>query len=336
MNIRSIIEYFNNVIGIEIDITPLHKDLLSMLNYRLRGSFNFNTLRIEKHEFVLISEKDAHLTPYETYIQVEELKKILNREIIITMNKMLSYDRIRLIKYKVGFIVPKRHLYIPNMFIDLRENYSIENNYKDTLKPATQFILLFHLLRYSIDNKAAGEILDIINKAAIPGGGSPSYSLMTVSRAIKELNHFGICQRGRSKKEYLIFPQNKIKLLQKALPFMMNPVKKKIKIFESPDKLPHKRISGISALASYSDIASDNSTETYAVFYKNRKSRALIDKNSYDISRGNFDLQLWSYCPEPLSQDGKNVDPISLYLTLKDSADERVQKAIEDMIRNII
>jgi hypothetical protein len=44
------------------------------------------------------------------------------------------------------------------------------------------------------------------------------------------------------------------------------------------------------------------------------------------------ELQIWAYDPLLFSVDG-HVDPLSLYLSLMDSKDERVDMALEDMLR---
>ena len=45
-------------------------------------------------------------------------------------------------------------------------------------------------------------------------------------------------------------------------------------------------------------------------------------------------IETWKYAPALLS-DGNAVDPLSLYLSLKDSPDERVQSELADMMENV-
>ena len=46
---------------------------------------------------------------------------------------------------------------------------------------------------------------------------------------------------------------------------------------------------------------------------------------------GAFEIELWKYAPAHFAQDG-TVDRLSLYLSLKDSADERVQSALDVLL----
>jgi len=45
-------------------------------------------------------------------------------------------------------------------------------------------------------------------------------------------------------------------------------------------------------------------------------------------------IEVWSYDPATLSQDGI-VDPLSLFLSLRDDPDERVQGALRRMLEGL-
>ena len=45
-------------------------------------------------------------------------------------------------------------------------------------------------------------------------------------------------------------------------------------------------------------------------------------------------LELWNYAPAVIGGDG--IDPFSLYLTLKDDPDDRVQIALETMLKEFL
>ena len=45
-------------------------------------------------------------------------------------------------------------------------------------------------------------------------------------------------------------------------------------------------------------------------------------------------LEEWKYSPKLFARDGK-VDPISLYCTLRDDPDERIQGELEQVVENI-
>jgi hypothetical protein len=47
---------------------------------------------------------------------------------------------------------------------------------------------------------------------------------------------------------------------------------------------------------------------------------------------GSVEVELWWYDPMLLSE-GQEVDPLSLYLSLQDSTDDRVHTALEELLR---
>ena len=55
---------------------------------------------------------------------------------------------------------------------------------------------------------------------------------------------------------------------------------------------------------------------------------------------GKYALEVWKYNPITLLDnclnDKKVVDPISLYLSLKDNRDERIEIALDQILENLI
>jgi len=47
-----------------------------------------------------------------------------------------------------------------------------------------------------------------------------------------------------------------------------------------------------------------------------------------------YELEVWSYSPG-LFANGKIVDPFSLYLSLRDIKDERIESAMEKMMESV-
>jgi hypothetical protein len=47
------------------------------------------------------------------------------------------------------------------------------------------------------------------------------------------------------------------------------------------------------------------------------------------------EIELWRYEPALLSKDGKSVDPLSLYLSMRGTSDERVEAALANLLKGI-
>jgi hypothetical protein len=334
MNIKKVQEYFFRVIGIEMQILPLKSEYSDKLNFRQKKLYQFYEAKINDNHFIIIFLNDEHQTPYEIKSNIEFIKNKLNRKVIIAKSKINSYDRMRLIKYKIGFIIPNKHLYIPEMLIDLRESFNIERTIGENFAPSTQFILIFHLLKQTLNGNTPNEVKAIINKfEKNVNKGFEIYSRMTINRVFNELENFNICSVERKNgTKYLFFPDSKKNLFDKAKKYMLNPVSKKLTIYESPDKLKLKFCSGLTALSEYTLISPEH-IKTYAIYKKKFKKNELGNNEKFSEY---FNLELWHYSPLILSLDNKNVDPISLYFTLKDSKDERIEKSLENMLKDII
>jgi hypothetical protein len=334
VNIKKVQDYFFNVIGIEIQILPLGNDFLNKLNYQQKKIFQYYKVIINNNDFILIIFDETHFTPNEIKNNVENIKRKLNRKVIIVKNKINSYDRIRLIKYKIGFIIPNKHLYIPEMLIDLRESFDIEKIVREKFTPSTQFILIFHLLKHNLSGKTLNEVIEIIDNFNKKNNHNlMNYSKMTINRAFNELKYFKICNIERKKgMNYLFFPKNKKKLLHKAKKFMINPISKKIRLYKSSNKLKLKLYSGITALSKYTLIAPEN-IKTFAMYKKQFNEERIPNNMEFNEY---FNLELWEYNPFSLSLNKKTVDPISLYFSLKGSKDERISKSLENLLKNCL
>ncbi len=250
---------------------------------------------------------------------LEHLKMISHKtgkKTILILDFISSYSRKKFIENKIQFIVPFKQMYLPDLMIDLREKFDsikISTNY---LSPVSQFLIIVNLLRKNINNMSASELCKIL-----------PYSKMSLSRAFLEIESNKIADiktEGLLKK--IIFKKSGLELWNEVLPLMKSPVLKLINV-DHIENIKQVKISGIDALSKYSNI-SEEKKKVYALSYKSNKEINNI------IDESNFNVELWKYDPNFLSEEDF-VDPLSLYLTLKDSEDERVQSSLKEMIKGI-
>ncbi len=73
------------------------------------------------------------------------------------------------------------------------------------------------------------------------------------------------------------------------------------------------------------------------MFYKLQKTNTLVNPNE---NEGRYCLEVWKYSPKilvgELPHETPVVDPLSLYLSYKNSHDERVEMALEKIIEKYI
>ncbi|MBI2421410.1 MAG: hypothetical protein HYV27_01180 [Candidatus Hydrogenedentes bacterium] len=251
------------------------------------------------------------------------LMERLGVEVILVLPQIASHERRRLIQKAVPFIVPGRQMFLPMLLVDLRESFPgpLRTPRKQTLGWVAQLIVLRHLLANDIVDRPLAQIAGILG-----------YSPMAISQAVDELVSLHVCQRvdqGRSKS--LGFEGASRALWRSTSQLMRTPVKKSLCIRDR--HLEHLRTfqAGMTALANMTDIVSGR-TRTIAM--SNTDFNLAVNAGTIENCPFEDDdtctLQVWAYDPALLAR-GPEVDRLSLYLSMKNSSDERVQVALEKL-----
>jgi hypothetical protein len=317
-------EKLKGISGIEIKLTQASLAFVKKLPVFLNKAFNFYAAEIEGKKIVLVEILSVkNFTPDRLKKQQYQLEDFSQSPIVFLIEHIEAYQRKRLVEKKIPFIVPAKQLYIPNLFIDLNEvrrgNPPVR---RERLSPAAQCVLLYHLQVKSMNELP----LKVIAK-------NTGYSCMTISRVAKELKQFSICNITGTKEKALVFSNDKKETWDKLLDVFQSPVKQKYfanQISASAQLLQ----AGESAMEHYTHLVA-NKTKTFAVskedFSVLKKMNAIKDLNQYE---GDFLIEVWIYNPVLLSKS-KYVDPLSLYLSMKDSTDDRTQIELEKLLNNM-
>ena len=156
---------------------------------------------------------------------------------------------------------------------------------------------------------------------------------ISMTRAFDELESAGlgeIISEGRERS--LRFIESAKDIWAKAQPFLRSPIKKRFFISLSNPEPPGPR-AGLEALAHYSMLAKpDNpvfalSREDWKSLNQHRQVNKLPNKEP-----GALEIEAWSYAPTLFAKN-KLVDRLSLYLSLQGSKDERIEAALEEMMK---
>ena len=94
----------------------------------------------------------------------------------------------------------------------------------------------------------------------------------------------------------------------------------------------HLPLAGLSALAHFTTLA-DPPQPVYAVSSEQFKMPGFKKHTeTFEPLPGSCQLQVWSYAPIlPMGHKIRTVDPLSLSLSLQDTADDRVELALEEL-----
>jgi hypothetical protein len=158
------------------------------------------------------------------------------------------------------------------------------------------------------------------------------YTYVTISRAFKNLEELHLCkiEIDENRVKRIFFEGTKKEVWERSLPYLKNPIKKKLYCDDIVTDLPFTE-GGITALAHYTSL-NPNGTKTYVMDAKGYKDlqHNSIFVNQNDVE-GNICIEIWNY--PPLHQ--YYADPLSLYLTLRDDRDPRTEKELEIMINKL-
>jgi len=272
---------------------------------------------------LMIANTDEELTPATVLKQWKAVGEHCYGEDVIYVTQACSaYNRKRLIEHKVPFIVRGNQMYLPIFGIDLRENFKIYHTPKsDQFSPVTQLLVIMVMNNEALNGKSPSELAKLL--------GCSAMSMTRAARELEGMDLVSIHKDGR--KQQIQFNASGKELWQLAREKMVNPVRKRIWVKSIPDHW-QGLLAGESALARYSMLAEPK----YPVYALTSSDWNSIRRNMSveEISHpelGCAQLELWRYSPERLADQGC-VDRFSLWLSLQDSGDERIEMALRDMM----
>jgi len=331
------LQYIQETLGIQPTVNPLVNSDLERLPMYINEAYKLYLGNLFNTDIILAELKNEdELSIQQTEKQVQQIKKLLNRKVVVVLEKIQAYNRKRLIEKGINFIVPGKQLYMPDLLIDLRESFvhPKTKQQNETLLPSAQFLLFYHIIhrhqKWKLEEQSFKEIAQKLG-----------YTPMAITNAIENLKYHDLVEVEGEKEKFIRFRNDRNQLWNSAYGqnLFVNPVLKTVFV----DKLPQDLFllqSNASALPEYTDL-NPSRQEYFAiektVFYGLQKSNALVNPNEYE---GKYALEVWKYNPKTLVDELPNtrsvVDPLSLYLSVKDSRDERIEMALDQILEKFI
>lgn len=321
-------KYFRDVLGVSLTLRPWIKS--TELPFLLRQSYDFLETEMDNVSMLMAIDKaDEPPSPVTILKHIREIERRSQREVVYVRDQLASFQRKRLIEKKIPFVVPGNQMYLPALAIDLREHFRQLRQASPKFSPATQVAVLQLLMRPS------RELLTPQKLAQQLG-----YTKMTMSRSFNELESSGLVQiEHRGRERCLTVPENRRLLWTNAQTFLQTPVKATHHVMRFDMALEQHEMSGtiagLSALAHYTMLAAPSvpvvamTTNQWKQLTKTRKPSPVSATDSDAIS-----VEVWTYDPEFFAMD-RIVDRLSLYLSLKDAGDERVEMAVDELMEKM-
>lgn len=306
------------------NISPKNWQPSRRLPLFLREGYTYYEAEILGTDCLLMADREPGRSAATVRKHMKQVRGKWDGDIIYVREKANSDERRRLIEQKVPFVVPGNQMYLPLLGIDFREHFRQLHDEGTALTPASQAAILLLLNHTTSKSYSAQELADRLG-----------YSKMTASRSLNELKAKDIgavTLEGRQR--LLTLDDDRRTLWERALPMLSSPVKHRQYIH-----LPgNKRIgikAGLTALAHYSMLAAP---PVPVVSVTSEQWSSIDDDANVASAEPNdpkaTEVEVWSYDPALFAK--KNVvDRLSLFLSLKDNEDERVESALEEMLEGM-
>lgn len=323
MNIKKIISIFQSFyINVSVEKIAL------TLPISFEKRYQYAKMKFHKESFLLIKEKRrGSLNSFVT--QARTMGRKASMDVILVFSKLSDNEKKQLLQARVPFVDFKGNLFFPPLGLALNANDDVEV-FKE-LTPSEQLTWIAFLLT------KGQKVVDVDLLSQITG--LPNSTIYRCLRTFKTLNWL-----NKTNKLYA-YTASKKELFLKSESFLFNPIKKRLLLsdfdlnkIQSDSRLLY---GGTYALSYLTFLAESDENSSYVI--SQRQFNKLSLPLSQHILEGKI-LEIWRYSPFVSefwndfkeTQDRQFVDPISLYLTLKDDDDPRVEEEIEALKNNIL
>lgn len=286
-----------------------------------RGLYDFYFLKLLDTECLLLEVKDDDLNIDQYRKHIEHLRNLWNLKVILFFKKISRYRRKSLINNRISFVIEDGQMYLPFIGLDLKETSDNIKEKKEYFSTHAQMAFLFFL--YNKNTR--------INTTEL--ASSLQINAMSASRALNELYDKRLVKfeiggsTGRSKiycriDDPAFFNAGKV--------YLKSPVRKVIYSSTPP---VNGAISGLDALSNIS-MLNQPKYRTYAISNSKLSEEKIDIIKSKDYINDNrlYAIELWDYDPYLFTKN-QYVDKASLYASLIMNKDERVEQAMDEILR---
>ena len=308
------------ILGRSIELELKEKSKLKGISIGDSIEYTFYEGAFRGMSMLFLKPRKANPSPRTCSLTSARLSERLGLPIVFILTPGPSYERQRLIDKDVFFIMGDKYANLPMLVANERVRTTPPAK---RLTPVAQYLLLYHLQVENIEGQSARTMTDKL-----------PYSYESITLGLTCLSDLGLIEKVAkgSKSKVVHFTANGRQLWEKAKPYFIDPVAKRLYCDELRSEEEYPTCS-INALAHYSWL---NPDETRMVMMNRKQlqvlqnTHALYNENEYD---GNVMIEVWKY--PPVTKQGVEslwVDRLSLVLSLRKNNDPRVEGEVERVI----
>jgi predicted DNA-binding transcriptional regulator len=314
-------DYIKRALGIEV-VRESWKGQ-SGLPYYLLNEYDFEAVTVGSCQCLFLRPKTDLAATNTIRKHLRKIRELTRSTIVFDLQTITRQRRASFIDAKIPFVVSGKQLYLPFLGAMLHERCDSDisvSTVLEKLMPSSQMLLLTFLIG---KNKEL-YLSDAANRFGI--------SAMSISRAATQLERTGlVIKRNDGVRKYIVSDATPSFLFEKARPHLINPVRKTVYI-DNGEISSDMFLSGLSALSEASMLNPPHPKVMGTI--RNDKElngvgAQLIDGDVQSV------LHIWRYDPRLIS--GTNgIDALSLLMCLSDTDDERVEQALEELLREVL
>jgi predicted transcriptional regulator len=317
--VMGIESYLQENVDSNVTIKPWYEK--NKLPVFLRNNYNFHEMTVLGSPCILMEKADEMPGVVALQKHIKRVETVTNRQVVLFYKEISRYRRKSLIENRIPFVVEDGQMYLPFLALDLKKAAEhVENEVKHfTVSGQTAYLyFLYH----------KNEVVNMTEFAE-----KMECTKMTASRALNELYNANLItyeiggKTGRSK-EYKRLPDPEY--FRKGRRYLKSPVKKIVFLETEPLAA---LTAGLDALAKLSMI-NPPAHPVIAIGREQFNTQKIEVIKNKDVIKDTqlMEVQIWDYDPRQFSRT-KYVDPLSLYASLKDENDERIEHALEEVLQ---
>lgn len=303
------------------------------LPYYISANYDIKKASLKGIDTIFLFPKGDLLPVNSIKAHINKIQTIETLPVVVCLDALTYEQRQRFIKADIPFVAGEKQIYMPFIGTLLLERYVAPRNDLKYFSPSTQLMLLYFIYKKTTEFSLA-ELAEAL--------GLSKMAISKAQRQLAQTEVFRLEQR-EGKKKVLATDLDFKSVWEKCFRYMVNPVKEVVYInkFEVNDNM---YISGDTVLAEKS-MLNPSSILCYATVPIRKEvldsfqievgwedGKTLV-ADKYNIEPTHVKLELWKYAPNVLANDDM-VDVLSLVLSYKDNNDERIEEAVEELLKN--
>lgn len=307
--------------NIDEQTTIKNWDYMDEIPIFLRGIYKFYTMKILGNQCILLETIDEVPGIDAIKKHINTIEQITNEQIVFYYRKITRYRRKSLIQNKIPFVIEDGQIFLPFLGLHLKNIGDSLEKQISTFTPSAQMAYLYFLY-----NKET--VVNTTEFSKVFG-----WNTMKSSRALNELYNAKLLiyeiggKTGRSKYYSRISDPD---YFQKGKVFLNSPIKKIVYVKNEPK---NSLIAGLEALSELSMINPPrHKVRAIHIDNLNKNSLEIISNKDIIEDKKLVELQIWEYDPK-LFMMKDIIDTASLYISLKKENDERIEQALEEVLR---